>query len=521
MTKPVNHIDKSTNKKLNLYPIEYEEALIGGLLLTNGRAIDRVFSLIKPDFLSPRIKLIYKACQNVYNRESKLDLLLLHSELDNSDVDYGGIQYLAELNRKSPSASNIESHALIILEKYIKRESINFSEYLAKEIEKNDDIYHITEFGRSFFDKLETIRSANNKPILINPTDDSELPVVLYLNGIPHLHKQSLGIITGQTGIGKSLVCEGIMSAALNKDADNLGFKFNGNRILYLDTEQPTRLLNKRFKRVYLQADKIDQIENDYNNWTNLKYKSTNIIPFSLKGIDQKMFHLEKLVKSIEPSLIIIDNGSDLLNDDIGDPKEANEVLNKIDRICTSFDTTVLMVIHQNIGDTKGKPTGHFGTKAYKRAEMTYKVDYDRQTGIRTYTNDYDNSKQRIGFNSGNSMNFIWREGEPFPVSCKAPEKPKTKTGRKPVFDFENCIRNEMDLQTELTFTELKRLLINKSGDNPKNRITEGTAKNYINKLQDSGIIEKLRSNYRLVRNNNYYPSDRVNNENEGDDIIF
>jgi replicative DNA helicase len=132
-TRPNNIIKAKNQPKQDLYTMlgskvppnskDAEMAVIGGLLLSRG-AFSRVVNIIDEEsFYDFKHKEIFLAIKNIFNNNQNVDLLTLSEELRRRGKleEVGGNQYLADLNRRSPSAANIESHALIVLEKQLKR----------------------------------------------------------------------------------------------------------------------------------------------------------------------------------------------------------------------------------------------------------------------------------------------------------------------------------------------------------------------------------------------------------------
>lgn len=100
-----------------------EMAVIAGILISK-TAYSKIMNIIDEDsFYHPKHREIYLAIKSIHEKGQNIDLLTLSEELKKREKleEIGGDLYLAELNRRSPSAANVESHALIVLEKQLKR----------------------------------------------------------------------------------------------------------------------------------------------------------------------------------------------------------------------------------------------------------------------------------------------------------------------------------------------------------------------------------------------------------------
>jgi len=131
---------KLNNNELNSYlklgnnvpphSIDAEISVLGSMMLNHRQAIAKVVEIIDENaFYSDIHKVIYEVLCQMFDKGTPVDLITLTEELKRKGkLEYvGGEYYLTEINLKTPSAANIESHALIVLEKYLKRQLIETS----------------------------------------------------------------------------------------------------------------------------------------------------------------------------------------------------------------------------------------------------------------------------------------------------------------------------------------------------------------------------------------------------------
>ncbi len=105
---------------------EAEAAVMGALMLSR-QSFSRVINIINGEcFYNPAHQMIFGAVQELFENNLNVDILTLSEQLKKSGnlKSIGGNLYLAELNRRTPSAANIEQYAMIVLEKYLKRQLI-------------------------------------------------------------------------------------------------------------------------------------------------------------------------------------------------------------------------------------------------------------------------------------------------------------------------------------------------------------------------------------------------------------
>ena len=114
--------------------ITTEEAVLGALMLEMQNN-EEVMAMLKPElFYKTAHQIIMTAITNVYDRGSAVDIITVTQELEQMGQleDIGGPYYIVQLTSKVATSANIQSHILIIFEKYLLRELINMSEETLK-----------------------------------------------------------------------------------------------------------------------------------------------------------------------------------------------------------------------------------------------------------------------------------------------------------------------------------------------------------------------------------------------------
>lgn len=168
--QPVQNKDKQT-VQLNIPPhsIEAEQAVLGGILLSNAHWENVVEHVIAEDFYTAAHRLIFQELENLARQNQPMDLITLDQALKNKGVieDVGGFAYLAELSKNTPSAANIIAYADIVREKAVLRELIGVGNNIAQIAyqPKGRDIKTILdEAEREVFQIAEKRTSANEGP---------------------------------------------------------------------------------------------------------------------------------------------------------------------------------------------------------------------------------------------------------------------------------------------------------------------------------------------------------------------
>ncbi|PIE41199.1 MAG: replicative DNA helicase [Gammaproteobacteria bacterium] len=114
--------------------LEAEQAVLGGLMLDNN-GFDDVSEIVSDvDFYRRDHRLIYSAMFQLAEQGKPFDVITLSEVLENSGVldQAGGMIYLAQLAKNTPSASNIKAYAEIVRDRSVLRQMIQVSNEVAE-----------------------------------------------------------------------------------------------------------------------------------------------------------------------------------------------------------------------------------------------------------------------------------------------------------------------------------------------------------------------------------------------------
>jgi len=119
--------ESKRNIKIPPQAIEFEEAVLGALMIDKN-AMAEVGDILSPEsFYKDAHKEIFKALETLFQNAEPIDVLTVKEQLQQNKKlkNSGGAHYLAELTQKVISSANIEYHARIIVQKHIQRELIS------------------------------------------------------------------------------------------------------------------------------------------------------------------------------------------------------------------------------------------------------------------------------------------------------------------------------------------------------------------------------------------------------------
>lgn len=113
---------------------EAEQSVLGGLMLDNN-AWDAVSEIVLEDqFYRHDHRLIFRTIEKLVNNMQPIDVVTISEELDRTgNLDAaGGLDYLVELARNTPSASNIRAYAEIVRDRALLRKMITVAHEIAE-----------------------------------------------------------------------------------------------------------------------------------------------------------------------------------------------------------------------------------------------------------------------------------------------------------------------------------------------------------------------------------------------------
>ncbi|MEH6616259.1 MAG: replicative DNA helicase [Porticoccus sp.] len=126
--------DRSSEDQQLPHSVEAEQAVLGGLMLTND-SFDTVASVIaETDFFAQDHQLIFQTMRSLSDDSKPLDVITLSEVLQNNQEleQVGGAAYLVELANNTPSSANIGAYAQIVLERSVIRQLITAASDIVK-----------------------------------------------------------------------------------------------------------------------------------------------------------------------------------------------------------------------------------------------------------------------------------------------------------------------------------------------------------------------------------------------------
>ena len=133
ISAPEQYDLQTASLKVPPHSIEAEQAVLGGLMLDNN-AWERVLDQVSDgDFYRHDHRLIFRAIAKLADRNSPIDVVTLAEQLDKEGQtsQVGGLGYLGELAKNTPSVANIKAYAQIVRARATLRQLIGIATEIA------------------------------------------------------------------------------------------------------------------------------------------------------------------------------------------------------------------------------------------------------------------------------------------------------------------------------------------------------------------------------------------------------
>lgn len=112
----------------NLARFDAEQSVLGSLLIDN-ESIEKIGFLSEYDFYSRSHRVIFKEIKKMQDNGKAFDIVTISESFNDDDLEsVGGIAYLADLAKNTPSSKNIVSYADIVLDMSNRRKAVEAME---------------------------------------------------------------------------------------------------------------------------------------------------------------------------------------------------------------------------------------------------------------------------------------------------------------------------------------------------------------------------------------------------------
>jgi len=236
--------------------VEGEGAVLGSMILDPVCIGQIVQTLGAEEFYRPEHQIIFECLVSLYDKNSKIDLVLLRDELKrrNKLQAVGGVNYLVEIVESVPSAANVEYYAEIVREKAMLRQLAQASREILEDAcsEQGDVAEKLDAAEKKIFavtEKKITGSALPMKSLISEVFENIESRKGLHITGLPtgyyELDEQLCGLQKGEMIIVAGRPSMGKTSFALNI-AEHIGAD-NNIPVVIFSLEMSKQQLVERF----------------------------------------------------------------------------------------------------------------------------------------------------------------------------------------------------------------------------------------------------------------------------------
>ena len=357
------------NVKIPPQAIQLEEAVLGAIMLDREAIIIASDILTPESFYVPKNAIIFSSCFNLYKRSEPIDLLTVTQELRSTNEleQVGGAYYVTMLTSNLTSAANVEFHARIIYEAFLKRQLIKISHELErKAYEDSTDCFElINETDSAIFNLTQNIGGDYNSTIpelylqQIKRCENKKEGVTEgYLFGsgeidnlINGLKKQELMIIAARPGMGKTAFSLTI--------AKNLSLSQN-IPVAFFSLEMKRQALCSRFTSLLTDIPLNYLINSDVRGvmFTKMMEKQPHAMRTQLNiddqggiTITQLRSKVRKYIKKYKVQVIFVDYLQKMHGENLkgkSKAQEIDEIASGLKNIAKEFDIPVIALAQLN-----------------------------------------------------------------------------------------------------------------------------------------------------------------------------
>ncbi len=161
----LNKVSSDLVRNMPPQNLDAEQAVLGGVFLSNNVLHSIIDILAEEDFYSPAHQIIFRSFLDLYRKNIPVDLVTVHEQLEKSAqlTSVGGPVYLASLTEAVASSSNALFYAQIVKEKAIRRHLIRAAtEIIAQSFEPASDVSDLLDSSEQ---KIFAISESKTKQV--------------------------------------------------------------------------------------------------------------------------------------------------------------------------------------------------------------------------------------------------------------------------------------------------------------------------------------------------------------------
>jgi replicative DNA helicase len=348
-----------------LYSIEAEKSMIGGLIMSGGRCFDDIAgSVSSSDMVTPACVLVFDAVSDLVSLNRPVDVVTVSEHLENKNQNefesVGGMNFLIECAKNVPSTLNLPRYAEIIEELSRERqlyqaavsiqgiimkdgvdtpERFQEAEAIFTAVSESRDVIGVSDWNHLLKTAVDTLDKRFNGEV-----EEGLMSGLLDIDKrLTGFKKGELYVVAGRPGMGKTTYAMSVFRKAL----------LDGKKIFFSSLEMPESQLTERLIAsiggILLSRIKSGKLEeDDWSKLTNainqLKDKSLRIIDKDGMDVNQLRSECRRMKRKEGLDLVVVDYLQLLSDRSVknGRFEEVSSISRKLKGLAKELDCSVI-----------------------------------------------------------------------------------------------------------------------------------------------------------------------------------
>lgn len=330
----------------NIYSLQAEQAILGGLLLNNGAWVEVSEQLHFKDFYKLEHQILFQIFSQKIEKDKSVDALTLSEEVKNISAlkEINGEMYVFELLNQTYSTANIATYIALVKEYSQKRKFKQLITYLNDNVDEGE-MKTLMQMAHKEFVQIELASLPATHGVFYQLFSDIYPQSIQWL-WPKQIAKGKVSIIAGNPGLGKSQITAYLAAIVTTGGAWPVdGTRCGQGGVIFLSAEDdPADTIRPRLEAAGANLSKTYILKSVDNH--NKQGKVSQRI-FNLKT---DLPNLERLLIELNDiALLIIDpitaylGGTDSYNN-----AEVRALLTPLSELAAKYNIAILAVSHLN-----------------------------------------------------------------------------------------------------------------------------------------------------------------------------
>lgn len=326
---------------------ELEQAVLGAILTDSSifSLVQQAFCYTPNPFYCEHNNLIYEACTNLTKRGEPIDMMTATFELRKMGKleQARGAFYIVELCQRVASVANVEYHAKIVYQQYMRRTALSLmGRAMSNMYDDSFDVFDILNHVHSEIVRLENPSSPLRTMSMSEVMEKAARATAQSMICGDLLRVGDIAFMFAGPGTGKSILAVQIADAITKgKNLFNniLINEVGPQKVLYFDFELRYSDYKGRYidaaGHPYQFAENYIRVGENEENGGNFEALAANAESLLARDIQNNL-----------PDVVIIDNITSIANGATADAEVAMRIMNSLKTLKSKYNLTILVLAH-------------------------------------------------------------------------------------------------------------------------------------------------------------------------------